>query len=168
VWLFFFIHALLAVVYVSHVEDRFFNLYLTFYVHYLYLIGWVYVFYVGQNYETLFHVVILKVNIIIIRWVSSKGLGPAALLRHTLEAKHILTNWRDSYSNLLNNSVSYSNDKHPPLSDPPLSNPPLSNSVLSSSYASSLFSSLFHSSTLTKQMYNAYLRWRAHDRLLYR
>jgi hypothetical protein len=84
------------------------------------------------------------------RWVSSKGLGPVALLRHTLEAKYILANWRDSYSYLANN-ISYSSD----------SNPPLSNSVLS---PSSLPFSLLHSSTLTKQMYNAYLRWRAHDR----
>jgi SPRY domain-containing SOCS box protein 3 len=93
------------------------------------------------------------------RWVSSKGLGPAALLRHTLEAKHILAHWRDSYSYLLANNISYSSDSNLPL--------PLSDTVSPSSCytsPSSLSFSLLHSSELTKQMYNAYLRWRAHDR----
>ena len=32
------------------------------------------------------------------KWVSVKGLGPSALLKHVLEAKQILSEWRDSYS----------------------------------------------------------------------
>jgi hypothetical protein len=31
------------------------------------------------------------------RWVSNKGLGPSALLKRALQAKHIISSWRDSY-----------------------------------------------------------------------
>ena len=70
------------------------------------------------------------------KWVSVKGLGSAALLQHVLEAKQILSEWRDSYSF----------------------------SSTSRSHSLSLSTSTSSSLTSVMKMYNAYLLWRAHDK----
>ena len=90
------------------------------------------------------------------KWMTMKGLGPGALLKHVLQAKQILLNWRDSYAYLQDENVlnkSYINQSS--FSSSTTSSTALSSTSISSSTSSS---------TLLFQMYSAYLLWRAHDK----
>lgn len=96
------------------------------------------------------------------KWVSVKGLGPSALLKHVLEAKQILSEWRDSYlsSTTYSSSLSIMSDNAADIMNCESNDSTTISSPPSFSSSPSSFSS-----TSMKKIYSAYLLWRAHDKV---